>query len=75
MPTFRTENNLLAMFEAQAAAADLPLEVIEEVQGLLLEAQASVGANVSPRGLLESLKIRLHRLIGLARRRTVGGEG
>ncbi|MCB9833730.1 MAG: DNA polymerase III subunit delta' [Planctomycetes bacterium] len=53
----------------------LPLEVIEEVQGLLLEAQASVGANVSPRGLLESLKIRLHRLIGLARRRTVGGEG
>ena len=52
-----------------------PVETLEKIQDLLLEAMRDVGRNVSPRTLLEALKIRLHRELGRARRATVGGAG
>ncbi len=51
------------------------VDILDDAQRLLLDAAGSLRSNTSPRSVLESLKIRMHRIIGQARRqKTVGGN-
>lgn len=54
--------------------APFSVEVLHEAQLLLLDAVDSIRSNTAPKSVLESLKIRMHRVVGQARRQgTVGG--
>ncbi|MFT7618531.1 MAG: DNA polymerase-3 subunit delta' [Planctomycetota bacterium] len=55
--------------------APWPVEVLNEAQLLLIDAADSLRSNTSPKSVLESLKIRMHRIVGQARRqKNVGGD-
>ncbi len=57
------------------ALAPWPVEVLGEAQELLMDSVGAIRSNTSPRSVVESLKIRMHRIIGRARRaqKSVGG--
>lgn len=58
------------------ALAPWPVEVLGEAQELLMDSASALRSNTSPRSVVESLKIRMHRIIGRARRaqKSVGGD-